>query len=107
MPATIPQSSLEAIRQLEDLGSPVGAFIREWCETGTDKSCNVKTLYDAFGKWCELEGHKAGSNIVFGRNLRAVIPQLTTRNIGEKRSYVGIALSAHGEERYEAAKRYL
>jgi putative DNA primase/helicase len=56
----IPQSSLDSVRQLEDLASPVGAFIREWCERGQDKSCNVKTLFDAYGVWCQSEGHRAG-----------------------------------------------
>jgi putative DNA primase/helicase len=103
----MPQSSLEAIRQLEDLASPVGAFVRDWCDTGPNKVCNVKWLFDAYGQWCRLEGHKVGSSILFGRNLRAVIPQLTTQNIGVKRSYVGIDLSDHGEDSYQAAKRYL
>jgi putative DNA primase/helicase len=103
----MPQSSIEAMRQLEDLASPVGAFIREWCVIGPDKSCNVKALYDAYVKWCQSEGNKPGSNIVFGRNLRTSIPQLTTRNIGVKRSYVGIDLSEHGMDSYQEAKDYL
>jgi putative DNA primase/helicase len=103
----MPASSLESIRQLEDLASPVGAFVRDWCETGTDKSCNVKTLYDAYVTWCQLEGHKGGSNIMFGRNLRAVMPQLSYRNIGPKRSYVGVGLSEDGKGQYGAAKSCL
>ena len=35
-----PNSALDAVRQLEDLGSPIGAFLREECEVGP--SCTVE-----------------------------------------------------------------
>ena len=36
---------------------------------GPDKGCNVKKLHDVYLRWCKLEGHKVGSNVVYGWNL--------------------------------------
>ena len=99
----MPQSSADAIRQIENLASPVKAFVRDWCEVGTDKEINTKMLFNAYAKWCEREGHKGGSNSVFGRNLRAVLPKLSDTEDGPRRRYVGIALSAYGQKRYDAS----
>ena len=44
----MPPSSLEAIRELEDLASPVGAFVRDWCDVSPVHSENVKDLYRAY-----------------------------------------------------------
>ena len=37
----MPQSSTEAIRVIEDLGSPVGAFVRDWCVVGPTQRINA------------------------------------------------------------------
>jgi putative DNA primase/helicase len=98
----MPQSSLDFIRQLEDLASPVRAFVRDWCETKKDARFGTLELYDAYSKWCETEGHKAKSNAWFGRDLRAVVPQIKVRgHSGVGRFYEGIGLSKDGRERYE------
>jgi putative DNA primase/helicase len=101
----MPKSSLEAIRTLEDLANPVSAFIRDWCVLGPTETCKVNVLFDAWVKWCDVEGHRPGSNIVFGRNLRAAQPQLRWKGRGEDRAYVGLDLSKYGSDRYEALKR--
>jgi phage/plasmid-associated DNA primase len=101
----MPGSSLEAIRQLENLASPVQAFISEWCTVGTGQRVMVKTLYGAFRAWCESDGIKPDGNIVFGRNLRALLPQVRARDKGEHRFYDGITLNAHGQENYEEAQQ--
>jgi len=36
---------LEYIRQLEDLASPVRAFVRDWCEIGTGKRMPALELW--------------------------------------------------------------
>jgi putative DNA primase/helicase len=102
---TIPNSSLEAIRQLEDLASPVGAFVRDWCKVGANERENVKTLYDAWTHWCEQHGHRADSDHVFGRNLRAALPHVQARGKGIDRFYQGVGLSQDGKKQYQAAKR--
>jgi len=94
----MPKSSLQAIRQFEDLASPVGAFVRDWCQVHPTNKVKVKRLYEAWKMWCEREGHPAGSSIMLGRNLRAVLPQLRVRGRGAGRHYVGLALNGSGRE---------
>jgi putative DNA primase/helicase len=101
----MPKASLEAVRQMEDLASPVGAFLRDWCVPGAEQRYNVKSLYSAWGQWCELEGHKAGAQSVFGRNLKAALPQVKIRGRGVDRFYAGVGLSEEGEKHYEQAWR--
>jgi putative DNA primase/helicase len=101
----LPQSSRDALRTLEDLASPVNAFVRDWCVVHASEWFNVKGLFAAWTQWCELEGHRAGSQIVFGRNLKSAHPQIRYRGRGGERCYVGIGLSTDGEARYQQAKR--
>lgn len=70
-----PESSREAIGELEDLASPVGAFIRERCvvEPGMETEC--ATLYAAWKAWCDEQGRdRPGTVASFGRDLRAAVP---------------------------------
>jgi putative DNA primase/helicase len=77
-----PQSSQDAIQELEDLASPVGAFIRDCCSLGPDKSIEVDALYRRYQKWCEHTGRGASNRQVFGRDLRASRPEIKRRKIG-------------------------
>lgn len=99
----LPQSSLDSIRQLEDLGSPGSAFLREWCETGADCKVNVKEVYNAYRIWCEDVGEKPLPRHVFGKGLHAIVPTLRTTGVGAGRTYVGLGLSAEGKEQYDRA----
>jgi len=99
----MPKSSLEAMRQMEDLASPVAAFIRDWCTVAPDQRISVKKLYDAWAHWSELEGNHAGSNIVFGRNISAAAPHVRRRGKGQDRFYQGIGRSPEGERLYDEA----
>jgi putative DNA primase/helicase len=101
----VPQSSLQAIRQLGDLASPMGAFIRDWCTVKADSSVGVKQLYAAYSSWCEQEGHRPLNNSVFGRDLRAALPDVLARGRGADRYYQGVGLSALGKEEYMGAAR--
>jgi putative DNA primase/helicase len=72
-----PQSSEDAIRQLEDLGSPMNAFLRECCAVEADGEVSTSTLYDKWRVWCSENGYAdLGSVQLFGRNLRAALPRL-------------------------------
>jgi hypothetical protein len=42
---------------MRDLASPIGAFVREQCDTGADKQVAVDELYGAFKIWAENNGH--------------------------------------------------
>jgi putative DNA primase/helicase len=93
----LPTSSQESIRELEDLASPVRAFVREWCGTNPSWDVPVKVLYDAYKAWAEETGNKASPRHVLGKALRALIPTLRTTGNGRKRTYVGIDLTEEGE----------
>lgn len=97
-----PESSSEAIRELEDLGSPIGAFIRDECETGPQAEVPCDALYSAWKSWCESAGRSyPGNRQTFGRDLRAAVPGLRVARPrdadGERyRLYQGIGLVRSG-----------
>ena len=93
-----PASSKETLRLLEDLAAPVGAFVRDWCEPGSELSVSTKALYRAYRTWAGESGHKAVANNTFGKELRDLVPRLGYRGAGAIRKYVGIVLSEHGED---------
>jgi len=93
-----PASSAEAVAELEDLGSPVGAFIRERCIVEPGRGIDTKRLYEAWKDWCNAEGREhPGTAASFGRDLRAAVPGLRTsdrRNGAIRwRSFEGIDLN--------------
>jgi len=98
-----PESASEMIQQLEDLGSPIGAFLRERCEVGRGFEVTADRAFEAWKSWCESNGReRAGSVQAFGRNLRAAVPWLKMtqpRICGHQiRSYEGLRL-LEGEAR--------
>ena len=93
---TRPASTDEAIIALQDLASPVAAFVREQCVTGPSYEVAIDTIYGRWKEWAEANGNRAGSTQTFGRNLRAVVPSLRVvqPRDGDKRErfYQGIGL---------------
>jgi putative DNA primase/helicase len=93
-------SADEAIIALRDLASPVGAFVRERCQTGPDKAVAVDQLYGDYKTWAENNGHIRHSKQTFGRDLRAVVPGIrviqprTEEGEGRYRVYSGIELKS-------------
>jgi putative DNA primase/helicase len=96
-----PASSRDAIQALEDLGSPMGAFVRDRCGVGPDRSVEIKEMYANFRTWCEETGRHAVNQQVFGRDLRAVRPEVHIRQLGtdRHRHYVGIGLGHSRDSR--------
>jgi putative DNA primase/helicase len=100
---TRPDSTDAAFVTLQDLASPVRAFIRDHCVTGSDHTVKVDDLWTSWRSWADDNGHGRGGNKqVFGRDLRAALPQIRVRrqgsNPGEQiRVYVGIALKNAGD----------
>jgi P4 family phage/plasmid primase-like protien len=99
-----PASAADLIGDMEDLSSPVGAFVREECEVGPGYQVEMGFLYRQWRQWCEARGRDPGSEQVFGRDLRTALPHLGTRRPrqGEDRvrEYVGIRL-APGEDPFD------
>jgi putative DNA primase/helicase len=99
---TQPKSTYEALATLQELASPVGAFVRDCCTTGSEHRVPVDDLWKAWRSWAEDNGHgKGGTKQVFGRDLRAALPHLKMprpRTDGKReRVYQGIALRKPGE----------
>jgi putative DNA primase/helicase len=96
-----PASSQEAIQQLEDLASPVGAFLRERCTVRPDLNVEIADLYRAYRAWCEDAGRQAVNEQLFGRDLRAARPEIRVRQLGTARNrhYVGIGLGHSRDSR--------
>lgn len=90
----MPQSAQDAVRDMEDLASPVGAFVREECLVGPGRRVTVADLYYAWNRWCEREGRTVvTTRQSFGRDLAAAVPGITSRRgTGMKRFYEGIEL---------------
>ena len=99
---TEPQSSVDSVLALQDLVSPVAAYVRDRCEVGIGHEVAVAGLFADWRTWCDDNGHKPGSVQTFGRDLRAVIPHLRIQRPRDEESrerrYVGVKLRAiHNE----------
>lgn len=92
----MPESSAAIVQQLDDLASPVGAFVRDCCEIGAGFSTPCNHLFEKWKDWADIKGMKAGTEQTFGRDLRAGFPALETRRPrcedGRYRVYQGIRL---------------
>lgn len=92
-----PPKSADAARQsLEDLGSPIGAFLRDRCTVEQGQSAPCDAMYRAWCDWCEQQGREhPGTVQSFGRDLNAAVAGLKVQNIRQpdgsrQRLYSGI-----------------
>jgi putative DNA primase/helicase len=88
---------------MAELGSPIGAFVRERCVIAPGRKIRIDHLYADWRTWCTEKGREhPGDEPAFGRNLRSVMPDLKTTNNHiwpggpKKRHYEGISLRIHG-----------
>jgi putative DNA primase/helicase len=75
-----PASAKQAAEEMADLGSPVGAFLRERCVT--DPACEVlcDDLFKAWTVWCRVNRRDhPGTTQSFGRDLRAAVPGMSIK----------------------------
>ena len=98
----IPDTAADAMQELQDLGSPIGAFLRDECviEAGAEVAC--AHLYGRWCEWCEEHGRNhPGTEQSFGRDLRAAAPGVQgtqVRREGQRvRVYRGIRRLHPGE----------
>jgi putative DNA primase/helicase len=91
-----PKSALELVGQMEDLSSPIGAFISERCIVGLNEEVDRKVLYEEWRKWSEQNGYKVTTRAQFGRDLSAAVPNLDRTQprteSGRRSCYSGISL---------------
>lgn len=90
----MPTSVADAVQEVEDLSSPVTAFVREECLVGPGQRITVDSLYDAWRLWCECEGRQlVSTKQSFGRDLAAAVPGIgRRRSSGMTPFYEGIGL---------------
>jgi putative DNA primase/helicase len=72
-----PVSAKQAADELADLSSPTAAFVRDRCTVAPGCCVEVDVLYLVWRAWCD-EQHRdhPGTVQTFGRDLRAVVPDL-------------------------------
>jgi putative DNA primase/helicase len=89
-----PSSVEDALRDMEDLSSPVGAFVRDRCEVGSGLRVWIDDLYASWKEWCEADGRiSVTTKQTFGRDLMAAVPGIASRQgTNGVRFYQGIAL---------------
>ena len=97
-----PTSGKEAVQQLEDLSSPISAFIRDSCDVGGGNSVDVAEIWKAWKFWCDDENRHPGTKAGLGRDLRAAVPTVKKtrpRTTGPNRPYVyeGIGLRKNNQ----------
>ena len=100
-----PVSAADVIEDLEDLASPITAFIRDCCVVGPQQEVLVADLFEAWRRWCATGGRNPGSLQTFGRDLRAAHTAVRrsrprTLDGGRQPTYVGIGLRT-GHDRYD------
>jgi putative DNA primase/helicase len=92
-----PATAREAVAELEDLASPISAFLRDRCGTGPGHEVECARLYNAWAAWCR-DQHRdhPGTLQAFGRDLRAAVPDLSVvQHRGDdkrERHYQGVGL---------------
>jgi putative DNA primase/helicase len=96
-----PASGEQAVHEMEDLGSPIGAFVRERCDVGPPFSVRPEALYGAWTRWCKQQHRDhPGTVQTFGRDLHAAAPGIIVIKPRDKatgmpvRYYQGIGLKA-------------
>ena len=92
-----PQSSLVTARKLEDLGSPIGAFLRDRCVVAADKTVLVDELFAACQAYCDEHGYDSPRNVqTLGRDLHAQVPEVELKQRRENgkqvRYYQGVGV---------------
>jgi len=95
------ESGQELLSELEDLTSPINAFVRDCCDVGDDVRVQRDSLYAAYQGWCARNGRKhVEDRAGFGRSLHAALPELRSthpREDGQRvRYYEGIELAHEG-----------
>ena len=88
----------ETVLQLEELGSPILAFIEDRCVVDQKRQVQRKALYQAYREWCFDRDEEPLSHPQFGSGLSAALPGLRESrrldNSGKRmRLYVGIGLN--------------
>jgi putative DNA primase/helicase len=98
-----PASSTGLVREMEELSSPISAFLRERCRRGDAERVETRRAWGAWEAWCRGRGQQPGTAQSFGRDLRSALPGLETKTARDPgdgqvlREYRGFRLLRAGE----------
>ena len=92
-----PKSAIGKVQELEDLGSPIGTFVRERCVIGQGRRIASANLREKYRLWCGEQGLEIFIDAsTFGRDLHAAVPGIETKQRRVKGKqvwhYIGIGL---------------
>ncbi|MEX2275370.1 MAG: phage/plasmid primase, P4 family [Actinomycetota bacterium] len=86
-----PASAASALERLEDLASPVGAFVRDCCVIDSAQEVTKDALWSAWKDWCANQGRdRPGTKAVFFRDLAAAYPGIRAHRRREASSRVHV-----------------
>jgi P4 family phage/plasmid primase-like protien len=90
----VPTSVKSVIEEIEDLSSPVAAFVRDECVVDAGHRVWVGELYEAWKAWCDRDGRtQVSTKQSFGRDLAAAVCGVTRRRGAANQAfYEGIDL---------------
>jgi putative DNA primase/helicase len=73
----LPKSSKESVAELEELSSPISAFVSDECIVGQKQSTSVDEIYRRWQEWCRDQGRNYSvPKATFGRDLHAALPEI-------------------------------
>ncbi|OPK06781.1 phage/plasmid primase, P4 family [Pseudomonas sp. VI4.1] len=106
-----PTSALELVEEMENLTSPIGAFIRDRCVIDPNAWAYKETLFTAWKGYCLSENRNyEGTTASFGVSLRAAVPKLITKKVGPKgaqrSAYFGIGMATVATRVSDDQKRF-
>lgn len=94
-----PRSAEQHVRLMEDMASPITAFLRDECIVEPGARVPVGELYKQWRAWCNKHGRDAhGTEQTFGRDIAAALPAARVirpkvAGTGERfRAYAGLRL---------------
>lgn len=94
------EAGVSAQEELRDLGSQVGAFLKDECEIDQASEIIKSELYERFKKWCEDQNSQYVPDMRrFFRDLKACQPSISeyrTRKVDRARVLKGIRLADGG-----------
>jgi putative DNA primase/helicase len=75
-----PEAAQDLVATMEDLASPMSAFLRDHVMVGPKGEVAIANLYLDWRNWCSAQGvNEPGDQETFGRNLRAAVPGVERR----------------------------
>jgi putative DNA primase/helicase len=101
-----PTSHIEAMQEMYDLVSPIGAFVRDVCTVGAEQTVAFSTLYHEYEQWCRENTRGITNTARFSSDMKARLPLIKTDyrprdELGRRmpRHVVGLAISTEWSTR--------